>query len=166
MFKILFDRDTWQEIFGSIQKNRLRTIVTIVGVLWGIFIYITLSGAAKGLDNGFDRQFENVAINSMFLWAQNTSKPYGGFKTGRSLQLKIEDAQYLYNRVPELQYIAPRNARGIFGSAAPSVVRKNKGETILSMVIIQFSPRLPQNLFMTEAALSIKPILIKNVRFV
>ncbi|MGB1941927.1 MAG: ABC transporter permease, partial [Flavobacteriaceae bacterium] len=127
MFKILFDRDTWQEIFGSIQKNRLRTIVTIVGVLWGIFIYITLSGAAKGLDNGFDRQFENVAINSMFLWAQNTSKPYGGFKTGRSLQLKIEDAQYLYNRVPELQYIAPRNARGIFGSAAPSVVRKNKG---------------------------------------
>ena len=77
MFKILFDRDTWQEIFGSIQKNRLRTIVTIVGVLWGIFIYITLSGAAKGLDNGFDRQFENVAMNSMFLWAQNTSIPYG-----------------------------------------------------------------------------------------
>ena len=68
-----------------------------------------------------------IAINSMFLWAQNTSMPYGGFKTGRSLQLKIEDAQYLYNRVPELQYIAPRNARGIFGSAAPSVVRKNKG---------------------------------------
>ena len=66
MFKILFDRDTWQEIFGSIQKNRLRTIVTIVGVLWGILIYITLSGAAKGLDNGFDRQFQNVAINSMF----------------------------------------------------------------------------------------------------
>ena len=66
MFKILFDRDTWQEIFGSIQKNRLRTIVTIVGVLWGIFIYITLSGAAKGLDNGFDRQFQNVAINKHF----------------------------------------------------------------------------------------------------
>ena len=126
MFKILFDRDTWQEIFGSIQKNRLRTIVTIVGVLWGIFIYITLSGAAKGLDNGFDRQFQNVAINSMFLWAQTTSQPYDGFKTGRNLQLKMEDAQYMYNRVPELQYIAPRNARGIFGSAAPRVVRNNK----------------------------------------
>ena len=166
MFKILFDRDTWQEIFGSIQKNRLRTIVTIVGVLWGIFTYITLSGAAKGLDNGFDRQFENVAINSMFLWAQNTSKPYGGFKTGRSLQLKIEDAQYLYNRVPELQYIAPRNARGIFGSAAPVSFERIRGETIRFLEIIQFSPRLPQNLFMTEVALSIKPILIKNVRFV
>jgi putative ABC transport system permease protein len=126
MFKILFDRDTWQEIFGSIQKNRARTIVTVIGVLWGIFIYITLSGAAKGLDNGFERQFQDVAMNSMFLWAQRTSMPYQGFKTGRNIQLKIEDAQYLANRVPELQYIAPRNARGVFGGTPPTVVRKNK----------------------------------------
>ena len=55
--KIIFDRDTWQEIFGSIRKNKVRTIITVVGVLWGIFIYIALSGAAKGLDNGFEREF-------------------------------------------------------------------------------------------------------------
>ena len=65
----LLDRDTWQEIFGSISKNKTRTIITVIGVLWGIFIYITLSGSAKGMDNGFDKAFENVAINSMFLWA-------------------------------------------------------------------------------------------------
>ena len=44
MLRTLFDRDTWQEIFGSIAKNKLRTVVTVIGVLWGIFIYITLSG--------------------------------------------------------------------------------------------------------------------------
>ena len=60
-FKVIFDKDTWQEIFGSISKNKTRTIITVIGVLWGIFIYITLSGAAKGLDNGFERQFENIA---------------------------------------------------------------------------------------------------------
>ena len=52
--KELFERDTWQEIFGSISKNRVRTIITMIGVLWGIFIFITLSGTAKGLDNGFE----------------------------------------------------------------------------------------------------------------
>ena len=51
--KVIFDRDTWQEIFGSISKNKTRTVITVIGVLWGIFIYIALSGAAKGLDNGF-----------------------------------------------------------------------------------------------------------------
>ena len=74
--RFIFDSNTWQEIFGSIGKNRTRTIITVVGVLWGIFIYIALSGAAKGMDNGFEKIFESVAKNSMFVWAQNTSMPY------------------------------------------------------------------------------------------
>ncbi len=129
-FKIIFDRDTWQEIFGSIQKNKVRTIITVVGVLWGIFIYIALSGAAKGLDNGFERQFKNVAMNSMFVWAQSTSIPYDGFKTGRNPQLKIQDVQTLRNNVPEIQFIAPRNAKGVFdGSVGSQIVRGAKSGT-------------------------------------
>ncbi|MEK9740489.1 MAG: ABC transporter permease [Flavobacteriaceae bacterium] len=125
-FKVIFDRDTWQEIFGSIAKNKTRTVITVIGVLWGIFIYIALSGAAKGLDNGFERQFENIAMNSMFIWAQRTSIPYEGFKIGRSIELKLSDIEYLKQRVPEIQYIAPRNARGVFGGTSPLVSRNNK----------------------------------------
>ena len=124
--KVLFDRDTWQEIFGSISKNKTRTVITVIGVLWGIFIYITLSGAAKGLDNGFERQFENIAMNSMFVWAQQTSIPYDGFKIGRSIELKLSDIEYLKKRVPEIEFIAPRNVKGVFGGASPLVVRKSK----------------------------------------
>ena len=126
MFRTLFDRDTWQEIFGSIQKNKLRTVVTVIGVLWGIFIYIALSGASKGLDNGFEREFEEVAINSLFVWAQNTSIPYDGFRTGRRMQLKIDDEVFLNKRIPQLQYIAPRITRGAFGGSGSAVKRKGK----------------------------------------
>lgn len=126
MFRFVFDRDTWQEIFSSIGKNRLRTIITMVGVLWGIFIYIALSGSAKGLDNGFERAFENVAMNSMFVWAQQTSIPYSGFKTGRPLQLKLSDAEILQQRVPQIEYIAPRNAKGVFGGSGSNIVRGQK----------------------------------------
>ncbi|MEX0275278.1 MAG: ABC transporter permease, partial [Flavobacteriaceae bacterium] len=124
--KFLFDRDTWQEIFGSISKNKTRTIITVIGVLWGIFIYIALSGAAKGMDNGFESMFKVIARNSMFVWAQNTSMPYEGFKTGRPLQLKLEDAVLMENRIPELQYVAPRNVRGFFGSEPAQIGRGNK----------------------------------------
>ena len=128
--KIIFDRDTWQEIFGSIQKNKVRTIITVIGVLWGIFIYIALSGSAKGLDNGFEREFENIAMNSMFVWAQSTSLPYEGFKTGRNPQLKLKDAQTLRNNIPEIQFIAPRNVRGVFdGSSGSQIVRGAKSGT-------------------------------------
>ncbi len=124
--RFLFDRNTWQEIFGSISKNKTRTIITVIGVLWGIFIYIALAGAAKGLDNGFERQFQTIAMNSMFAWAQTTSMPHEGYKTGRQVQLKLSDLQILKNRIPEIKDIAPRNVRGVFGDSPGAIVRGQK----------------------------------------
>lgn len=128
--KVIFDVDTWQEIFGSIAKNKTRTVITVIGVLWGIFIYITLSGAAKGLDNGFDREFEDMAMNSMFVWPQRTSVPYAGFKVGRYPRFTLANVAQLKKKIPEIQYIAPRNARGVFGGSPPaSVVYKEISRT-------------------------------------
>ena len=124
--RFLFKSDTWQEIFSSISKNRVRTLLTVIGVLWGIFVYIAMSGAAKGLDNGFERQFETVAMNSLFAWSQSTSKPYKGFRTGRRIQLRLGDIDVLKKRIPEIQYIAPRNATGVFGGSPALTVRGQK----------------------------------------
>ncbi|MFT6795575.1 MAG: putative ABC transport system permease protein [Maribacter sp.] len=119
----LFDSDTWREIFQSIGKNRLRTFLTMLGVFIGIYIYIALSGAAKGLDNGFEKEFETVARNSMFIWAQSTSMPYAGYKTGRRIQLKLQDAEVLRKQIPEIETLAPRNVSGVFGSS-PGVITR------------------------------------------
>ncbi|EAR02203.1 ABC transporter permease [Maribacter sp. HTCC2170] len=125
----LFDKNTWQEIFGSIGKNKTRTIITMIGVLWGIFVYIALSGAAKGMDNGFEKVFKTVSMNSMFVWGQSTSKPYDGFKTGRQMQLKLGNVTELQNKIPEIQYIAPRITLGNFGSDPVYTVRGQKSGT-------------------------------------
>ncbi|MFH6602370.1 ABC transporter permease [Maribacter algicola] len=127
--RFIFDRNTWQEIFGSISKNRTRTIITMIGVLWGIFVYIGLSGAAKGMDNGFDKVFKTVSMNSMFVWGQSTSMPYGGYKTGRQMQLKLDNVTDLQNRIPEIQYIAPRIDMGEFGTEPVYTVRGQKSGT-------------------------------------
>ncbi|MAU64201.1 MAG: multidrug ABC transporter ATP-binding protein [Flavobacteriaceae bacterium] len=127
--KRIFDKDTWQEIFGSIQKNKVRTIITMIGVLWGIFIYIALAGSSKGLDNGFERAFQSIASNSIFVWAQYTSIPYGGYKSQRAIQLKLGDVEILKKRVKGIKFIAPRNVRGIFGSSGGNIVRGNKTGT-------------------------------------
>ena len=55
MLRNLLNIDTWQEAANSIGKNKFRTIITVTGVFWGILVYITLSGASKGLDNGFEQ---------------------------------------------------------------------------------------------------------------
>ncbi len=122
----IFDRDTWQEIFGSIGQNKIRTLITIIGVLWGIFLYIVLSGVAKGVDNGFEKQFERISSNMLFIWAEYTSIPYAGFKTDRGIELKLSDVEKLKSNIPEIQYIAPRIQKGNFGSNGANVINGSR----------------------------------------
>jgi putative ABC transport system permease protein len=127
--KFIFDKDSWQEIFGSIKKSKLRTAITVIGVLWGVFLFITLLGAAKGMENGFDKEFKNLATNSIFLWAQRTERPYKGFQRGRSMRLKIQDVEAIKKQIPEVQFVVPRSVQGVFGGPPASVKRNTNTKT-------------------------------------
>ncbi|MEE3998842.1 ABC transporter permease [Tenacibaculum sp. FZY0031] len=108
--KFLFDSDTWQEIYGSIRKNKLRTGITIVGVLWGIFILVVLLGAARGMENNFKRIFGDFATNSVFMWTQRTDMPFKGFQKGRRFNLTFKDIEVLEKEYAnEIKLLAPRN---------------------------------------------------------
>lgn len=108
--RFLFDSDTWQEIYGSIRKNRVRTAITIIGVLWGIFLLVVLLGAARGVDNGFKKIFGDFATNSVFVWTQATDTPFKGFQEGRRFRLKINDIEALKSEYKdEIKFLAPRN---------------------------------------------------------
>jgi len=127
--KFIFDADVWQEIFDSIRKSKVRTAITIIGVLWGIFLFITLQGAARGMENGFDREFSTLATNSIFLWSQSTSMPNKGFQRGRRLSLKIQDVAAIKRQVPEIEFVAPRNSQGLFGGQMAQVKRKTNSKS-------------------------------------
>ena len=108
MFKFLIDRDTWQEIYSSIRKNKMRTGITIIGVMWGIFLLVVLLGAAKGVENNFNKIFGTFATNSVFVWAQSTSKPFKGFQEGKGLTLKMSDLENIKNEIEGLEFVVPR----------------------------------------------------------
>lgn len=126
---ILFKKDTWQEIYYSLRNNKLRTFLTMIGVGWGMFLYVSLLGAAKGMENGFDKLFSGFATNSIFLWAQNTSIPYDGFPKGRKMDLHLSDMDLLKRKIPEIDYISPQNSKGNFGSAGEQMSRNGKTAT-------------------------------------
>lgn len=104
----MFDRDRWQEIFSALKKNKLRTALTAFGVFWGIFMLVIMLGSGKGLENGVYNGMGGFATNSVFLWSQNTTVPYKGFKKGRWYQFNNSDTRVLKEQIPEIENIAPR----------------------------------------------------------
>ena len=103
----LFDRDSWQEIFATIRKNKLRTALTMLGVGWGIFMLVIMLGCGSGLRNGVLRGFEGIAVNSMFIWTQSTTKPYKGLKAGRNFLYNNADIASL-KQINEVDIVCPR----------------------------------------------------------
>jgi putative ABC transport system permease protein len=91
----MFDLDKWQEIFSTIDKNRMRTFLTGFSVAWGIFMLIILLGSGKGLQNGISNQFSRDAVNMIEFGSGTTSMPYKGLKAGREVKYTNEDYDYL-----------------------------------------------------------------------
>ncbi|MDR2121608.1 MAG: ABC transporter permease [Flavobacteriaceae bacterium] len=108
----IFNRETWDEVYHTLSKNKLRTALTMIGVAWGMFLYVFLLGAAKGAENGFNKIFDGFATNSIFLWGSNTSENYKGFSRGRKLDLHMDDIEYLKKLIPEIDFIVPRSSSG------------------------------------------------------
>ena len=87
----MFSRDQWQEIFETIRKNKLRTILSGFTVALGIFIFIILFGFGNGLKNSFEQFFLDDATNTLWLYPGVTSKAYQGFKDNRRIEFENSD---------------------------------------------------------------------------
>ena len=87
----MFDIERWQEIFDTLKKNKLRTILTGISVASGIFILVVLLGFSSGIQNGVTEQFSGDATNRISIRTRSTTKGYKGLNPNRRIQLKNED---------------------------------------------------------------------------
>ncbi|GAB4410250.1 MAG: ABC transporter permease [Bacteroidia bacterium] len=104
----MFDLDKWQEIFATLAKNPLRTFLTSFSVGWGIFMLVLLLGLGKGLENGVRAQFQDDAVNSIWIFPGQTSLPHDGLQPGRDIRLTNEDYEAIRREVDPEDHITGR----------------------------------------------------------
>ena len=100
--------DFLYEIWQTISKNRSRSIMTAFGVFWGILMLMVLMGMGNALTNGIYARLEGFAINSCFMGAGTTSKPYKGFQQGRIWYIRTSDLEYIKSEVPGVLAVVPK----------------------------------------------------------
>ncbi len=101
------DIDSYREVLDTLTRNKSRSFLTGFGVFWGVFMLVALMGGGQGLKEMLNKNFEGFAQNTTFIWAQQTSKPYKGFRKGRWWAMDYKDIERLRQRVPELDAVAP-----------------------------------------------------------
>jgi putative ABC transport system permease protein len=116
--------DFWQEIFMALGRNKLRTFLTGFAISWGIFILIVLLAAGNGIMNGVSEQFSDKSTNVYMIYSGETSKPFKGHGTNRSIMFTDKDIRLLETEVRNIDQVSPRiyfNGFATFNDKSSSV---------------------------------------------
>ncbi|MCM2301899.1 MAG: ABC transporter permease [Flavobacteriaceae bacterium] len=108
----MFDLDRWQEIFQTLSKNKLRTILAGVTIAFAILLFTLLFGIGNGLKHTFEKQFAGDSQYSVYIRTGNTTKPYKGLQSGRKIQLRNDDSKFINEKFEEeIQFFSPNVER-------------------------------------------------------
>lgn len=117
--------DLLQEIFAGLRRNKLRTALTGCSVSVGIFLLIVLLGAGNGLIHAFEANSGQMAMDLLRVWPMQTSRPYDGLETGRTVKLDNRDLRVAENAFPG-------RVTGVDATVSQSGVRLSRGDRSLS----------------------------------
>jgi putative ABC transport system permease protein len=94
--------------FDTLRSNKLRSLLTIVGVVVGVITVMLISSIISGINVAIEKEVESFGTRSIFLYKYNI-----GFSTGRRSQeermrkpLTVDDAEAIRN-LPSIETAVP-----------------------------------------------------------
>ena len=129
---MIFDRDIWQEVLVTVKGQKVRSILTMFGVFWGIFMLVVLIGCGFGMKKGLIGSLMNLSSNSIVYTPTMTSMAYNGFNADRSWYIQGKDVVDIKEKMGRrLRYITMGNLDGFcqIGSHSRSGYYQTAGVT-------------------------------------
>ncbi|HWR13609.1 MAG TPA: ABC transporter permease [Terriglobales bacterium] len=93
-------REIITEGWNSLVRNRLRSFLTMLGIVWGLVTVVLLLGYGQGVGQSVLSAFMGIGNNVVIMWGGQTSMQAGGERAGKRVRFKYEDVQYIREEVP------------------------------------------------------------------
>ncbi|MFZ3341371.1 MAG: ABC transporter permease [Terriglobales bacterium] len=100
-------RDLLQEAYSAMQHNRRRTMLTMLGMAWGIATVVILLAFGSGFERAISMIFSSWGTDVIGAFPGRTSLQAGGSKAGSEVKLKLADVDYIRNEVPMIKGVTP-----------------------------------------------------------
>jgi putative ABC transport system permease protein len=100
-------RDLLSEAYGAMKHNRRRTMLTMLGMAWGIATVVMLLSYGNGFGQACANIFAEFGTRLMIVEPGRTSMQAGGQKAGVPLRFTLDDVDLLRQNLPEITEIEP-----------------------------------------------------------
>src|SRR5215510_3625671 len=116
-------KDVLTQVFSNLRANKLRSFLTMFGILWGVVSVVVLSATGEGFQRGNQHVLEELGKNVGIIWGGRTSLQAGGERAGRVIYLTVDDARALARESSMIAVVSPElqrnlNIRSAFNSAS------------------------------------------------
>src|ERR1700751_3532525 len=95
------------QAYNALKHNRRRSILTMLGMAWGIATVVLLLAYGAGFERGLWVAFRSFGTNLVFIFPGRTSLQAGGTKAGSEVKLTVNDIEYIRAEVPLLKRMSP-----------------------------------------------------------
>jgi putative ABC transport system permease protein len=104
--------DVFVQVFQNLRANKLRSFLTMFGILWGIVSIVVLSAMGEGFRRGNDQVLREFGRNIGILWGGRTSMQVGGERAGRVIRITVDDARAIESQSRLVEMLSPEIQRG------------------------------------------------------
>ena len=100
-------RDLLNQSYAALKHNRRRSLLTVLGMAWGIATVVLLLAYGNGFEHGLMAAFQSFGGQQITVFGGRTEMQAGGTKAGTEVKLTRDDMDYLHSEVPMLTRMSP-----------------------------------------------------------
>src|SRR5208283_6220964 len=104
-------RGILEGVWGGVITHKLRSFLTMLGIVIGVGAVIVLMGVGKGTTESVVSRLSNLGANTLFI-STGATQSSGGVRTafGSANTLTLEDAEAISTDVSNVEAVAPSSS--------------------------------------------------------
>jgi putative ABC transport system permease protein len=105
-------REVFAQVLSNLRANKLRSFLTMFGILWGVISVVVLSATGEGFQRGNQHVLEELGRNVVIVFPGRTAMQAGGERAGRRVLLTVDDARALEREATMVAVVSAELQRG------------------------------------------------------
>src|SRR5689334_18280249 len=102
----MFFKELILQSWQALMRNRLRSSLTMLGIVWGLASVVILLAYGQGLGGSILHAFMNMGNNVMVIWPGQTSMQAGGQRAGKKINYEYADVEAIREEVPIIRAVS------------------------------------------------------------
>src|SRR3979411_2091747 len=100
-----------RQAFFTFRAHKMRTFLTMFGIIWGIASVILLVGLGRGFTVDQKKRMQTLGQDLVIGWGGRPRSKIGGRAAGREISLTIEDAKVIRDQCYMVKNVSPELRR-------------------------------------------------------